>query len=95
MSYEPTKIDILWFIYIGCCLLGFPEDQVMKMSIKKINTLYEFYKDDYDFKLTKITYRSIKEKRKKALDGELIPDQEELNGKDQMSQLWDDFNLCR
>ena len=74
MSYEPTKIDILWFIYIGCFILGFPEDQVMKMSIKKINTLYEFYKDDYDFKLTKITYRSIKEKRKKALDGELIPD---------------------
>lgn len=74
MPYEETHIDISWFIYIGCCLLNFNETDVRRMTIRKINTLYEYYQDNYDFKLCKTSYKEIREKRKKALDGELIPD---------------------
>lgn len=44
------------------------------MTLRKFNTLYEFYKDNYDFQLTKVKYSEIEARMKKAMDGELIPD---------------------
>ncbi len=74
MPYEEIRIDVSWLIYVGCCLLGFDEKKVWRMTIKRINTFYEYYQNDYDFKLCRTPYKELRERRKKALNGELTPD---------------------
>lgn len=44
------------------------------MTLRKLNTLYEYYQDNYDFKLAKVSYKELKERTKKAISGEWLPD---------------------
>ena len=44
------------------------------MTLRKLLKLYEHYKNDYDFKLTKTRYSDIEEKI--AHEGEWLSDQE-------------------
>ena len=59
-------------MYIGHCLLGFTEKEVGRMTLKKLLTLYKYYKNDYDFKLSKRSYRELQEIIDH--DGELLPE---------------------
>ena len=42
------------------------------MTLKKILSLYEHYKNNYDFQLKKVTYKELEEKISHR--GELFPD---------------------
>lgn len=42
------------------------------MTLKKILTLYDHYKNNYDFKLSQITYKELEERANHR--GELFPD---------------------
>lgn len=42
------------------------------MTYWKFNKLYKHYKNDYDFRLSKTTYREMDEEQ--AHDGEFLPD---------------------
>lgn len=55
-------MDFSWILFIGHCLLGFNEKEVGRMTLSKFLKLYRHYKNNYDFKLRKITYTEIDEK---------------------------------
>lgn len=59
-------------LYIGHCLLGFTEKEVGRMTLGKLLKLYQHYKNNYDFMLTKRSYRELQEEVNH--DGEFIKD---------------------
>ena len=42
--------------------MGFSEKEVGRMTLKKLLSLSKHYKNNYDFKLKKITYTELEEK---------------------------------
>ena len=70
---EEFIIDFSWLLFIGHCLLGFSEKEVGRMTLKKLLSLYEHYKNNYDFKLKQITYAELEEKINHQ--GELFSDE--------------------
>ena len=59
-------------LYIGHCLLGFTEKEVGRMTLRKLLKLYKHYKNNYDFRLKKISYKELDDYI--AHDGEFLPD---------------------
>ena len=53
--------------------IPFSEKEVGRMTLKKLLSLYEHYKNNYDFKLKQITYTELEEKINHQ--GELFSDE--------------------
>lgn len=59
---DDIKIDFSWIVFVGHCLLGFTVKEVGRMTLRRFTKLYEYYKNRYDFTLSKMTYRELEEK---------------------------------
>ena len=57
---------------MGHNLLGFTEKEVGRMSLSKLLKLYNHYKINYDFQLSKMSYKQVEEEQQH--DGEFIRD---------------------
>lgn len=69
---EDDEYDFSWFYFVGHTLLGYSDKEIGRMTIYKFFKLYGQYKINYDFKLSKITYHELEEKRNH--EGEFLPD---------------------
>ena len=69
---QDNEIDFSWLYFIGHCLLGYTDKEVGRMTFKRLMQMYGHYKNNYDFKLSKTTYRELDE----YIDhqGEFLPD---------------------
>lgn len=46
-------------MYIGCSLLGFSVKEVQHFTLGRLMKLYEFYKKNYDFQLSRVKYSEM------------------------------------
>jgi len=59
-------------LWIGHCLLHFSEKEVGRMTLSKFIKIYNHYKNNYDFNLSKLSYAKIEEEKNRA--GEWLTD---------------------
>ena len=57
---------------MGHCLLGFSEKAVGHMTFAKLMKLYRHYKNEYDFKLKRVSYSELEQRVMES--EEWIPD---------------------
>lgn len=65
-------MDFSWFYFVGHTLLLYSDKEIGRMTFCKFFKLYKQYKNHYDFKLSKTTYRELEEIN--SHDGEFLPD---------------------
>ena len=54
-------IDFSWILYVGRSLLGYSDREVGRLTFTKWKEQYDHYKNEYDFRLAKVSYSKAHE----------------------------------